>query len=746
MLCGCAERTTQNDKGQNNEEETTSTVTEATTANITEITSAITVETTTATSEATETSVMPSETDTDVTTDITVTEDASHEDSVKNNIYPDKLVILSEDEVTYLKTNYYATDYEVSLDITDKAVASEIFTALKNLEFYPKDEASYLYFDAMKDESMYFGLENGDELTAMFMTSEDGTKHIGINLHGEDERGKKSFLLQYDEYKCDYTALADKCNDLLAPIAKKQYTENKNADSDSEESETNEAPVVGKNYDGSSGIKNYPANIPSVIESIFYAYSDKTCYTTFEYALETNKNGKWVTVEPIGELEQANSTRFFDFDKQHCFVDLACYPLLPAGKYRVTKPYKVGNDETVHTAYYRFDLKDMPEKEAKITGTLTCQESVYPVDCENIRAVFNYNDSFFSTSEVYDIERKENGEWVSVREGKVRTNSIKSGRVLSFSDGIDVDSSLFDLSREGEYRIRVTVGEMDGFDFIDRHSTLYAYFSLEVMKLEGVSAECADNELNNMDKTLSFNISNKAPADISVEGAVVKDKNGKVILEHYVYSCVYSGSEREINIPLENPLSVGDYTVQFYVEAKGYDDATVTASIKVGKTSEEERNSGVFITFDKNSYPLRAEKVEITVENKLYSKNDIILLIAECNKDNVPVCLCVPPDYDEEKLVVKYGEKKTFTLVNYGVSYEVLKSYYGIKFNDTEIDILKEYIDKYIEETLAEIERTPESALGVPGEYTVMLMYSEYTDENPGFGPYDTIEAKFTVK
>ncbi len=755
LLCGCAETTVQSDTEPAGEV-TTSSLTEETPVNTTEITSSATektttntVETSTNTVSTSETSVlMPPETSTDMAMGEPETDKISDEDSADNSAYPDKLLRLSSDEVTYLKTNYYAADgtYEAELDINDKAVVSEIFTELKKLEFLPKAENESLYFDAMRDESMYFGFENGDELTVMFMVSADETKHIGINLHGEDERGQRSYLLEYDEYKCDYTAFTDKCNELLAPIAKKQYTEKYNVDLDTEEPETGEALVVGENYDGSSGLKSYPANVPSVIESVFITDTDKTCYTTFEYALETNKNGQWVTVEPIGELVQSNGSRFFDFDgRQHCFVDLACYPLLPAGEYRVTKPYKVEGDETVYTAYYRFDLKDLPEKEANITGTITCEKSVYPVDCRYIKAIYNYSDSLFSISEVYDVERKENGKWVSVRRGKVKTNSIGSGRVLSFLDGIEVDSSLFDLYKEGEYRVRVSVGEMNGVDFVDRHSTLYAYFSLEIMELEGISAECTDDELNDMDKALSFTVRNDALADVSIVNAVVKDKNGNVIHEQNVSSYVYSGGDREINIALKNPLSVGDYTVQFSVESQGYADTTIATDIKVEKASEEEKNSGVFITFDKDSYPLNADKIEITIENKVYSKNDIMIFVAGCYKDDAPACLGMPLDFDDE-FVLKYGEKKTFTLINYGLSFETYKNYYSGKFGDTEDEELKEYLDEYLKQMWAEIENIPETALGVPGEYTVMLMYSEYSDGSIGLGQSDVVEAKVIVK
>lgn len=754
LLCGCAETTVQSDIGAAGEMTTTSSPAEETTKNTTEISSVVTEETTADTSGTTETTeisvLMPSEINPDMAMGGPGAADGtSDEDSAENSGYLDRLLALSENEVTYLKTNYYAADgsYEAKLYITDTEVVSEIFKELKSLEFLPIDEDQSVYFDAMREETMYFGLENDDELAVMFMVSEDETKHIGINIHVVVEREKKSYLFDYDKYKCDYTALLNKCDELLAPIAKKQYMEKYNVDLDSEESESSEALVVGKNYDESSGLKSYPANIPSVIKSVFYSNTDKTCYTTFEYALETNKNGKWVTVEPLGELEHINGSDFFDFNnRQHCFVDLACYPLLPAGEYRVTKPYKVEGDETVYTAYYRFDLKDMPEKEANITGTITCEKSVYPVNCGYIKALYNYNDSFYSTSEVYDIERKENGKWVSVRKGEVRTNSIGSGFLLPFADGIEVESSLFDLSKEGEYRIRVSVGEMSALDFIDRYSTLYAYFSLEIMKLEGISAECTDSELNDMDKALSFTVKNNALADISVVNAVVKDRNGNVVHEQNVNSYVYSGNDREIKIPLKNPLSVGDYTVEFSVEAQGYADATVTTDIRVTEASEEEKNSGVFITFDNSSYPLKAEKIEITVENKLYSKNDIMVFVAGCYKDEAPTCLGMPLDHDEEKLILKYGEKKTFTLVNYGSSYDAFKKYYSSMFDDTMEDELKEYLDGYLKEMWVEIENIPESSLGVPGEYTVMLMYSEYVDGNIGLGQSDVIEAKFNVK
>ncbi len=767
LLSGCAQTTVVSDveptdevttsvatEATHTDETTTSVVTESTTPD--EVTtSVVTEKTPIETEETSESSVLvlpeivPITTTASPTTDIVIDSDSDNDSE-----YPDRLSELSGNEVTYLNTSYYSADgtYQAKLDITDKAIVSEIFTELKSLEIFPKDENESLYFDAMKDEGLYFGLENGDELTVIFMTSDDSTKHIGLNFHGEDEKGTPSYLLQYDEYQCDYTALMDKCDELLAPIAKEQYSEKNNVAPDQERSETDEPSVIGKNFDGTSGLKSYPANIPSVIESVFRCYSDKTCYTTFEYSLETNKNGQWVTVEPLGELEQENSTEFFDMylRRKNCFVNLACYPLLPAGEYRVTKPYKVEGDETVYTAYYRFDLKDMPEKEAKIDGSITCERPVYPVGCRYIKALYNYNGGIFSSSDVYDVERKENGEWVSVRKGKIRTNSIVSGHSFPFKDGVEIDSSLFDLSKEGEYRIRLSVGEMnDELEFFDRYSTLYAYFSLEIMKLEGISIECTDNELNDMDEVLNFVISNDSIDDVEVVNAVLKDKKGNVILEKSINSTVYNGNDKEIKISLKTPLSAGDYTVEFSFEARGYADTTVTASIKVAEASDEEKNSGVFITLDKNSYPLNAGKIEITVENKLYSKNDILIYSIGGYKDNDPICIGTPVNYGDEELIVKYGEKKTFTLKNYGSSYEAFKSYHYDMFGDTgdiEDEELDEYFDGLLRELWAEIEGSPAIHLGIEGEYKIGLMYIENTDGDSIFGETDTIEAKFYVK
>mgnify|MGYP003309130817 CR=1 FL=1 len=131
--------------------------------------------------------------------------------------------------------------------------------------------------------------------------------------------------------------------------------------------------------------------------------------------------------------------------------------------------------------------------------------------------------------------------------------------------------------------------------------------------------------------------------------------------------------------------------------------------------------------------------------------DDIMVFVAGCYNENAAACLGMPLEHNEENYILKYGEKKTFTLVNYGSSYEAFKNYYRSMIADTwdeeTKDTLDEYLnEEYLKEMWSEIEGYPEANLGVPGEYTVMLMYSEYVDGNTSFGKSDIIEAKFKVE
>ena len=143
LLCGCAETTVQSDTEAAGEVTTTSSLTKETITDTTETISAPTEKTTSEISETSETSVlMPPEIRPGMAMGGPGAADVSDEDSDENSGYLDRLLALSEDEVTYLKTSYYATDgtYEAELDITDKKVALKIFAELKSLEFLPRDE------------------------------------------------------------------------------------------------------------------------------------------------------------------------------------------------------------------------------------------------------------------------------------------------------------------------------------------------------------------------------------------------------------------------------------------------------------------------------------------------------------------------------------------------------------------------------------------------------------------------------
>jgi len=89
------------------------------------------------------------------------------------------------------------------------------------------------------------------------------------------------------------------------------------------------------------------------------------------------------------------------------------------------------------------------------------------------------SDSVFSVSSVADIERCVDGVWKSVRKGGVETNSI--GGSYSIGAHEPLSTADFDLSVSGEYRIRISVGEVtENLDlFTYNYNTLYGYFNIE---------------------------------------------------------------------------------------------------------------------------------------------------------------------------------------------------------------------------------------------------------------------------
>lgn len=236
----------------------------------------------------------------------------------------------------------------------------------------------------------------------------------------------------------------------------------------------------------------YKAFSPGVVEASFYAIDFRNNYDIgFECYLEKQEaDGLWYTVEPIGEVVQANkgnSGHFynaFETGRKNVSFDLAAYPLLPAGKYRLAMPFwdEGGSDRDQYAAFYEFIMDEKTNTGKEIVGTASCEKEEYTADVREIKYSVDIEGGDYSVSDITDIERLENGEWVSVRSCPVKTNSIGGSYYLRFSGAEEViDTSGFDISQKGEYRIRISVGEVNMERknmFVNNYDTKYAYFKI----------------------------------------------------------------------------------------------------------------------------------------------------------------------------------------------------------------------------------------------------------------------------
>lgn len=236
----------------------------------------------------------------------------------------------------------------------------------------------------------------------------------------------------------------------------------------------------------------YKAFCPGIVEASFYAIDFRNNYDIgFECYLEKQEaDGLWYTVEPIGEVVQANkgnSGHFynvFEEGRKNVSFDLAAYPLLPAGKYRLAMPFwdEGGSDRDRYAAFYEFIMDEKTNTGDEIVGTASCEKEEYTADVREIKYYVDIEGGDYSVSDIIDIERLENGEWVSVRSCPVKTNSIGGSYALRFSGAEEtINTSGFDISKAGEYRIRISVGEADMESqrlFLSNYDTKYAYFKI----------------------------------------------------------------------------------------------------------------------------------------------------------------------------------------------------------------------------------------------------------------------------
>ena len=205
----------------------------------------------------------------------------------------------------------------------------------------------------------------------------------------------------------------------------------------------------------------------------------------FGYTLEKYEaDGKWYEVLPVAEMIQENSSPreiydAFSSGRIHVVLDSPCYPPLPEGKYRLAMPFrKLNSDDKYSGAFYEFEMSERID-DGEGYGARVHVSNNYDNEGE-IRYKIVFPERMFWAGIYADIEYCENGEWVSVRTSPIRTNSLVYPYSLaSDSMTFTLESSDYDLSRKGKYRVRASVAADDGGDFSDKTETIYGEFEIK---------------------------------------------------------------------------------------------------------------------------------------------------------------------------------------------------------------------------------------------------------------------------
>ncbi|MDE6598811.1 MAG: hypothetical protein K2K34_01865 [Oscillospiraceae bacterium] len=233
----------------------------------------------------------------------------------------------------------------------------------------------------------------------------------------------------------------------------------------------------------------FRANAPAMIVTGFRLKDTSREYeTNFDCYIEKQEpDGKWYRVIPLGELVQANSSyRHFYTEGETAripvCIDLSCYPLLPAGEYRLVKPFReVGADSDEYAALFDFTMSGSMKPQNELLCTAECTEKAVPKNAKSISCNVNSSKIIFVMSEIADIEKETSGGWISVRKTPIHTNTLHAGFPLAFSGTYDIDTSDFDISESGNYRVRFSYGNCNEKTLdvpSDGYDTAYAYFTV----------------------------------------------------------------------------------------------------------------------------------------------------------------------------------------------------------------------------------------------------------------------------
>lgn len=233
----------------------------------------------------------------------------------------------------------------------------------------------------------------------------------------------------------------------------------------------------------------FRANAPALLETGFQITNGVTDYeTNFECWIEKYEpDGNWYRVIPIADIVQVNTGfgHFYTTEEEGripCCIDLSCYPLLPVGKYRLVKPFRLkGSDHDEYAALFDFYMSDRIEPEGELLCTAECLNKEISSDTKTITYEIKSSKVGFALSEVIDMERETPDGWKSVRTGAIRTNSLHASFPLGFAGTYTLDTSDFDISVSGNYRIRLSYGNRGVGLEVPRngYDTAYAYFKVK---------------------------------------------------------------------------------------------------------------------------------------------------------------------------------------------------------------------------------------------------------------------------
>lgn len=233
----------------------------------------------------------------------------------------------------------------------------------------------------------------------------------------------------------------------------------------------------------------FRANAPAMVVTGFRVKDTSREYeTNFDcYIEKLEPDGKWYKVIPLGELVQANSGYKYFYTEEETAriavcIDLSCYPLLPEGKYRLVKPFReVGSDSDEYAALFDFTMSDDISPQNELLCTAECNDKTVSKNAKSISCKVTSNKIIFVMSAVKDIEKETSSGWVSVRKTPIHTNTNHSGFPMAFSGDYDIDTSDFDISESGNYRVRFSYGNCSEETlkvYSDGYDTAYAYFKV----------------------------------------------------------------------------------------------------------------------------------------------------------------------------------------------------------------------------------------------------------------------------